>query len=348
MSAAVATPTAGARQTPGRGRGPRVLVVTALWPSPRRPVLGTFVRTQVEALREAGADLELMVLDARPRKLLYPKGALAVWRRVARGDIDLVHAHFGYVGIVCRLQRTVPLIVTFHGSDLLGDMVEEDRLDPFSRAQAATGRWLSRRVDAAIVQSAQMAAAMPADTLTFTIPHEVDLRVMRPTDRHVARAMLGLDPERPHLLFAADPANRTKGHPFAEDVVRHLRQRHPDVELLVVWTETQERLALYMSAADALIFPSLQEGSPNIVKQAMACNLPIVSSDVGDVRERMEGVDGCHVCERRVRPFSDALSRVLTRRERSAGRGRVAELDSPIVAGRIIEAYESTLARRRG
>jgi teichuronic acid biosynthesis glycosyltransferase TuaC len=335
------------RPVGGDGGQPRVLIVTALWPSPRRPVLGPFVRTQVEALREAGANLELMVLDAPWRKLLYPMGALKVWSRVARGDIDLVHAHFGYVGIVSRLQRRVPLIVTFHGSDLLGDMVEEEYLDPFSRLQAASGRWIARRADAAIVQSGQMAAAMPAGTPTFVIPHEVDLRVIRPTGRDQARAALGLDPRRPYLLFAADPAIRTKGHPFAAEVVESLRGRHPDVEMLVVWTETQERLALYMSAADALVFPSLQEGSPNIVKQAMACNLPIVATDVGDVRERMEGVPGCLVRERRIGPFADALDDLLRAGARSEGRARVAELDSPIVAGRIMAAYEQTLAMAR-
>jgi len=347
VSAIEATAGAGPVPAPGARRGPRVLVVTALWPSPRRPVLGTFIRTQVRALEEAGADLELMVLDARWRKLLYPKGAVAVTRRVARGDIDLVHAHFGYVGIVSRVQRRVPLVVTFHGSDLLGDIVEEGRMAPFSRLQAASGRWLAARIDAAIVQSAEMAAAIPAGTSAYVIPHEVDLRTMRPTDHTVARAALGLDPRRPIVLFAADPAIRTKGYPFAQEVVGRLRRALPDVELRAVWTETQERLALYMSAADALIFPSLQEGSPNIVKQAMACNLPIVATDVGDVRERMEGVDGCLIRPRRAEEFAAALEALIRSGRRSAGRERVSELSPPVVAARIMDVHERVAAAGR-
>jgi teichuronic acid biosynthesis glycosyltransferase TuaC len=328
-------------------RGPRVLAVTSMWPTPARPVFGTFIRTQIEALREAGADLELMVLDATPRKLLYPKGVVQVRRRVARGDIDLVHAHFGFVGLVGRMQRRVPLVVTFHGSDLLGDMGAEGRLDAFSRAQAALGRWLAGRIDAAIVQSAQMAAAVPKGTPAHVIPHEVDLRLFRPTGRAEARASLGLDPDRRYLLFAADPGRATKNFPLAREVTDRLEKRHPGIELLVVWQETQERLALYMSAADALVFPSLQEGSPNIVKQALACNLPIVATDVGDVRERLAAVRGCFVVTRRATDFVEALHDVLRRGERSDGRERVADLDGPIVARRIIDVYEHT-ARVRG
>jgi glycosyltransferase involved in cell wall biosynthesis len=321
-----------------------VLVVTALWPSPRRPVLGTFIRTQVRALEQAGADLELMVLDAPWRKLLYPKGAVAVRRRVARGDIDLVHAHFGYVGIVSRVQRRVPLVVTFHGSDLLGDMVDEGRLTAVGRVQAASGRWLAGRIDAAIVQSAEMARAVPDGTPTYVIPHEVDLVTMRPTDRTVARAALGLDRDRPIVLFAADPAIRTKGYPFAQEAVDRLRRTLPDAELRVVWTETQERLALHMSAADVLVFPSLQEGSPNIVKQAMACNLPIVATDVGDVRERMDGVEGCLIRSRRADEFAAALEALIRSGRRSKGRAAVEDLAGPAVAARIMEVHEQVLA----
>lgn len=338
---------AGPRRQPPTRRPPRVLVVTALWPTPRHPVLGTFIRTQVRALQRAGADLELMVLDAAWRKSLYPMGAVAVARRVARGDIDLVHAHFGYVGIVCRMQRRVPLVVTFHGSDLLGDMVDVGRIAPLSRLQAASGRWLAGRIDAAIVQSAQMAAVVPAGTPAHIIPHEVDLETMRPTDRRIARDALGLDPRRPIVLFAANPAIPTKGHPFAQEAVGHLRRSVPDVELLTVWTETQERLALHMSAADVLVFPSLQEGSPNIVKQAMACNLPVVATDVGDVRARMAGVAGCHVVPRSVEDFSAAMEAVISAGRRSEGRAAVADLAGPAVAARIMAVHDDVLAAGR-
>ena len=72
---------------------------------------------------------------------------------------------------------------------------------------------------------------------------------------------------------------------------------HPDAEMVVVHQDPQQRLALYMSGCDVLAFPSRQEGSPNIIKQAMACNLPIVATPVGDIPELIGGTEGCHVAD---------------------------------------------------
>jgi glycosyltransferase involved in cell wall biosynthesis len=119
-----------------------------------------------------------------------------------------------------------------------------------------------------------------------------------------------------------------------------------DVELIVAHKEPQTRLALYMSACDALVFPSYQEGSPNIVKQAMACNLPIVATDVGDVREVIGGTQGCHVCDADADVFAQRLNEILDNPFRTNGRQAVQHLSGPMVAGRIIELYEEVLRRR--
>src|SRR4051794_26998241 len=100
-----------------RGRHMRpikVLVITAMWPTTQNPAFGSFVRSQVQALQDAGVDVEILLLEGRIRKLIYPKGVLELRRCLANSSIDLVHAHYGYVGIVARTQRKVPLVVTYH------------------------------------------------------------------------------------------------------------------------------------------------------------------------------------------------------------------------------------------
>jgi glycosyltransferase involved in cell wall biosynthesis len=114
-------------------------------------------------------------------------------------------------------------------------------------------------------------------------------------------------------------------------------------ELLVVYREPQDRLALYMSACDVLVFPSHQEGSPNIVKQAMACNLPIVATDVGDVRQVISRTSGCFVCAPEVNDFRDRIRLLLNRRERTSGRQDIGHLDCASVAAKVIDVYERTL-----
>ena len=180
------------------------------------------------------------------------------------------------------------------------------------------------------------------------IPHEIDLEVFRPAEKEKARAALGLDPRKKYLLFAANPKIPVKRFPLAKAVADELQKQDSSIELLAIYKEPQDRLALFMSACDALIFTSYQEGSPNVVKQAMACNLPIVSTDVGDVRDVIGATKGCYVCKPDVREFADCLVDVLRRRERTHGRENVRHLSGPAVAQRVIEVYEQVLSKRKG
>jgi teichuronic acid biosynthesis glycosyltransferase TuaC len=115
----------------------------------------------------------------------------------------------------------------------------------------------------------------------------------------------------------------------------------------VVYREPQTRLALYMSACDALVFSSYQEGSPNIVKQAMACNLPIVATDVGDVREVIGNTAGCYISEPDPELFSQFLEGITASPFRTTGREDIKHLSGPLVAERLIRVYEEVLRRRR-
>jgi glycosyltransferase involved in cell wall biosynthesis len=324
----------------------KVLLMTAIYPTPENPALGTFVRTQVESLKKAGVDVELLLLNGRFRKWNYPKAVFQLRRRLADGSIDLIHAHYGYVGMVARTQWKVPVVVTYHGGDLMGLINERGRKTLSSPLVVAAGKMLARCVDAAILQTTEMARLLNNRSNVFIIPHEVDFEVFRPTAREQARAALGLPRDKKYMLFAAHPDNPFKRFPLAKAAAEHLAQRDPSCELLVVFKETQERLALYMSACDVLVFPSYQEGSPNVVKQAMACNLPIVATDVGDVREVIGNTEGCYVCNPSVSEFAARIGEILSHRKRTSGREQIRHLESPAVAKEVIRVYEHVLRKR--
>jgi teichuronic acid biosynthesis glycosyltransferase TuaC len=324
----------------------KVLIVTAMYPTPEFPAFGSFVRTQVEALRQKGIQIELLVLQGRSRKLIYPKGVIQLRQRLRDNSIDIVHAHYGLVGMVARTQTKVPVVVTFHGDDLLGTINRRGKHTYLSQALAAAGRVLGRLVDAVVVQSQQMASRLHGSNV-YVIPHEVDLHTFSPLDQDTARLALNLEPQKKYLLFAANPQIPVKRFPLAKAVVEHLRKLDPAVELLVVHRETQERLALYLNACDALVFPSHQEGSPNVVKQAMACNLPIAATDVGDVREIIANTAGCHICRPSIEDFTERLSEILHFRKRTNGREHVRHLDRHIVAQQVIHVYEQTLRKKQ-
>lgn len=323
----------------------KVLIMTAIYPKPEDPAFGSFVRTQAESLRRVGLDVELLVMRGRFRKWLYPKAIFQLRKRLRQTRFDLVHAHFGYVGLIARTQWKVPVVVTYHGDDLLGTITKRGKKAPWSLLAAAACKKLAQHVEAAIVQSAEMAAQLTKSNV-FIIPHEVDFELFKPTARSEARAALGLSLDKKYLLFAANPGIPVKRFPFARDVAHTLAQQDASVELLVVYKETQERLALYMSACDVLVFPSYQEGSPNIVKQAMACNLPIVATDVGDVHQVLRETQDCHICRADVSEFAAGINHILSRRPRTDGRSHIRHLSVESVAGKVIEVYEQVLRNR--
>lgn len=324
----------------------KVLVATAIYPTAENPAFGSFVRTQVEALRKAGVEVDLFVLNGQFRKLMYPKAIFQLRNRLSADRAQLIHAHISFVGMVARTQFKLPVVVTYHGSDLLGTINENGQRTAFGNLAVAAGQVLAECVDAVIVQNQTMASKLKRKKGVHIIPCEVDFDLFQPKPRDDARSALGLDLQKKYLLFAANPSVAVKRFPLAKQVADHLREQDPDVELLVAYREPQDRLALLMSACDALVFPSYQEGSPNIIKQAMACNLPIVATDVGDVRQIISQTAGCYVCAPDVADFAGRLSEILACRRRTNGREQVRQFSGTAVAQRLIRVYEEALERR--
>lgn len=324
----------------------KVLIMTAIYPTLENPAFGSFVKTQADALKRAGIVVELLVMRGGNRKLLYPKAIFQLRKRLQQTSFDLVHAHFGYVGLVARTQWKVPLVVTYHGDDLLGTINECGKKELWSVLAAAACKKLARYLDAAIVQSPEMARQLKKSNV-FVIPHEVDLEVFKPTERTEARKALGLAPEKKYALFAANPEIPVKRFSLARAAADVLEQQGGLAELLVVYKEPQWRLALYMSACDVLVFPSYQEGSPNIIKQAMACNLPIVSTDVGDVRQVIGKTRDCYICPPDARKLAARMKEILSLRLRTNGRAHICHLNAESVSERIIQVYGQVLKNRQ-
>jgi glycosyltransferase involved in cell wall biosynthesis len=322
----------------------RVLMVTGAYPSLERPHWGTFIKSQVDSLRDDGVQVDVIRPAPGPMPVRYLRAAVGVLAGSLSGRYDLVHGHYGLWGLVARLQWRLPVVVSFLGDDVLGTPLDVGVYTPKSRLVARISKWLSLHVDAVIVKSREMAAALPRSDVDV-IPNGVDFSVFRPLSRSEARKALGWDPTRSYVLFGNDPSIPRKGYPLAQQVIGLLRERGHEVELVVANGLPHETVPLYLNASDALLLPSILEGSPNIVKEAMACNLPVVATDVGDVAEVVGGTAGCAVCPRDPQALAEALERALRHPGPTTGRADIAQLERGAVAARVLAVYNRVLAR---
>jgi len=198
-----------------------------------------------------------------------------------------------------------------------------------------------------IVKSEEMRRKIPEVAEVEVIPNGVDLSRFQPLARDEARERLGWPREGAVLLFAGPPEEPRKNWPLAQAVESRLVARGRAVRLVAFHGRPQTELALAMNAADVLLLPSFHEGSPNVVKEALAVNLPVVAAPVGDCAERLRGVSPGGVAAREPGAFTEAVEQVLASGTRSNGREKVLPLELSAVARRILALYERVLARRQ-
>ncbi len=330
----------------------RVLVVTAMFPSPDQPHSGTFIKVQTDSLPAVGVEPTLVVLRGN-RFLKYLTGWQRILGAINSSHYDLVHAHYNYCGIIARVQWRLPLVLTFHGGDLLGIHDDMGRQTMLSGPTVLASRLLAHSANGIIVQSQEMLKELrPTPRVpTAVIPMGIDLKIFRPEPRGLARRRLGLDadPDQRYILFVGDPAQGVKAFSVAHASVERLRNDGVRAELLVVFNRPQSDLLDFYNAADVLVLPSFSEGSPNAVKEALACNLPVVAADVGDVRETLERAQEGAVVERTPEAFASAVKRALAiPTGRTNSRERIGFLSMESVAKRVRDIYECALDHARG
>ena len=249
-------------------------------------------------------------------------------------EYDIVHLNSGMVAPLGLLQPRRPIVLTLWGDDLLGD-----RLGGY---QSRLTKHCAKRCARVIVRSEEMAEALPCEA--EIIPSGIDMSKFRPVDRDDACEAVGWDPDGYNVLFPYRKSQRKKRYPVAEDTVERVAETlDTPVRLRAIDDVPHERMYLYYNASDALLLPSVREGSPNTVKEAMACNVPVVSTDVGDVATRLGPVENSHVCSDDSE-LAPALRSVLVNDGRSDGREHVRALSLERMGERIRSVYASVLA----
>jgi teichuronic acid biosynthesis glycosyltransferase TuaC len=309
-----------------------ILFVTAMYPHQEQPGSGAFVMHQVRHLRALGNQVKVLHIRGYESRWNYLLGAFKVLGETWRSRYDIVHVHYGLTGVCALIRWRTPMVVTLHGSDVLQ-----------GRLQRFVSRMVSSIADATIVVSPDIASRCPGTV----IPCGVDLEKFSRTERAQAREELGLSAAGKLVLFPFNPDRRLKRFDIAEAAVQLLRRRGMDVSILPVWNVVNERMPLYYSAADVMVLCSDTEGSPTSVKEALACDLPVVATDVGDVRSILTGIDGTEICEQNVESLTAGLERALKRHEQFAFHSHLAmkRFDQSRTGRALMDVYTTVCAK---
>ena len=331
----------------GVGTPLRVLMITCEWPTTtKNPHAVPFLVRQVRFLREAGVDITLFPFRGARNPLNYLKAWWSVQRLLRQNSYDLIHAQWGQ-SAPTALPTRLPLVVTFRGGEGEGIVGDNGRYTLSGEILRLVSAFIARRADELVVVSSHMRSYLPKRTI-HVIPSGLDFDKLPLMPKDEARRELGLPQGKRLVLFVGNPQEARKRHSLAADVVGRLDPAL-DAELVVAWKVPHEKVPVYMNACDALLFVSMYEGSPNVVKEALACNLPVVSVEVGDVAERIGPLTGCRLCpaDSNAEQLAAPLSEVLRAGTRIDGRTAVRELDENLLAARMIQIYRGAIASKR-
>jgi len=303
-----------------------------------------FVQAQADSLIGLGHDVEFSTVKGKGA-LAYLSHVFILRKLLKTSSYDVIHAHYslcGFVAYLAGIGRKTPVIVSLMGSDVKGAGLFLSVIRFFTRYLWAE----------TIVKSEDMHRSLRVYS-TEIIPNGINLGVFKHLPQDDCRAQLGWDMSKLYILFGADPDRDVKNYHIARQAYELLLSENSQLttencHLITLGSVSHHQIPIYLNACNTLILTSKWEGSPNIIKEAMACGTPVVCTDVGDVRWLLDGLEGCYVASQDSADIADKLEKSLFFKGRTAGRERLAklELDSESVANRIVKVYERVLRNR--
>ena len=290
-----------------------------------------FITQQVAALEKLGVDCQYFPVKSKGMTG-YLQHLKALKKAICEFHPDIVHAHYGLCGLLANLQRCVPVVTTYHGSD-----INDKKVLPLSKIAMRLSAWNI------FVSQKTIEIAKPKKKYSL-LPCGIEISDLQSTEKQEARERMHLQKDRKYVLFAGAFDNKVKNAPLAKEVVALLNDEN--VELLELKGYSHEEVTLMMCAADVFLMTSISEGSPQVIKEALACGCPIVSVDVGDVEERIDGVQGCYIAEsRNPKEIAKLLQEAFDYQGKTDGRKKITDdgLDNVYIADELMKIYNSII-----
>jgi glycosyltransferase involved in cell wall biosynthesis len=319
-----------------------------MWPDEKRPYYGSFIASQARSLARAGVDIDVLYVRGFLGVGAYLRALVDIPRVGRASHYDILHVHYGHTAAASIGLRSRPMVISFCGEDLLG-APRDSGITHKSRLEVSVFRQLARTATVTITKSREMEEALPTRLRerNYVLPNGVDLDLFKPMPQNHARTKLGWVDGAKTILFLGNPDDPRKNVALAREAAAAVTAEVPSTRLHVAWGVSPDQVPYLMNAADCLVFSSRSEGSPNAIKEAMACALPIVATPVGDIPERLSGVENCFVCEPSPAAFVPALMQALDCDRAPAARTAVESLDIGSVAAQLTGIYDAATQRHR-
>jgi len=292
--------------------------------------ISPFIKGQAESIRNEGVDVEYFLIEGKGI-FGYLKNLGRYNKLVQSYKPDVIHAHYGLSALFANMQRNVPVITTFHGSD-----INSKKLRPFSILAMRLSKY-NIFVSSKIAKIGEKTLAKRNHSI---IPCGVDMKKFFPIKKKDARMKLNLRENEKVVLFSGSFNNRVKNYPLAKSAVGLLDN---NIKLMELKGYSRVQVNLLFNASDVALMTSFAEGSPQFIKEAAACICPIVSTDVGDVKEIIKNTEGCYICSDDPRDVAEKIIKALDFGKRTNGRENIKHLDEKLISKKIIAVYNKVL-----
>ena len=294
-----------------------LLICSHRYYAPYTDYVAPFIYEQMLGLKQLGCDFRICFVQGGGLKS-YWQAWKNLRKMIDEYKPDLVHAHYGLCCLIANLQRKVPVVSTFHGSDINDYKV---------RILSKIAIRLSKQ-NIFVSEKLRSIAGYPSRSIV--IPCGVNVKEFYPTDKTQCRIKLGMDAKKNYILFSKEFADRVKNYPLAKAAVDSLGM---DAELLEFYGYTREQVPLLYNAVDCGLLTSFTEGSPQFVKEAIACGCPVVSTDVGDAAEVINGVKNSFISTYEVEDVVSKLRQAI-----NIGHLKETKLDAKYIDVNIVQS----------
>ncbi|WP_062053353.1 glycosyltransferase family 4 protein [Aquimarina longa] len=291
--------------------------------------ISPIVFNQGNSLIKLGHEVSFFTIKGKGIKG-YLKHIFILRKFLKQQSYDIVHAHYSLSAAVAAMAGGKPLVVSLMGSDVKASKALKYVIKIFSFLF-----W--KKI---IVKSRDMKTSCGIATASI-VPNGVDFSKFKPLSKKEALEITNWNPNNRHILFAANPKRKEKNYALTQSAYELLD--HKDIELHSLIDIPNQQMPAYFNAADVIVLTSLWEGSPNVIKEAMACNCKIVAVNVGDISELIQNTEGCFVTSFDKIDISNKITKALEYHTKTTGRQDIVHLDSDIIASRLLTIYKEAL-----